>query len=118
MDELKFAAAVVATVVVITLYLCSLRYIFQFPVEHGVIVIKLFGFMPVRRVPVSDIEKAEIVTWRSFLPGRGSDWIGYLFAERWSGYLSWRGLGIKQQHGLSRWLVKSVRKIRNACVNL
>jgi len=102
-----FAAVVVAVCGFVALYVYALRYIFQFSIQHGEIVIKLFGAVPIRHVRISDIEKAEVITWKNLLPGQESFQMGYLFAERWPGYLSLRGLGIKKHHGLSRWLVIS-----------
>jgi hypothetical protein len=104
LHNLLFAAAIVACVCLFGLYIYCLRFIFQFSIEGDKVIVSLFGVVPVRRVLIADIEKAEVISWKNLLPGYALK-REYLFGERWPGYVTGRGLAIKKRTGLSRFIV-------------
>lgn len=92
-DFVVIALYAVALVGIMATYLYFFRYLIQYSVESGVLKIKLFGVVTVRRIRVSDIESASVVDWKQMIPFSGSFNSELLFSERWGGYNIGKGSG-------------------------
>ena len=106
-DFLIILAALLGLLIALALYLYSFRYIVRYSLQDGILRIKLFGSITVLKIPLSEIDDAEVITWKDVIPGSRSFRPDFLFAERWGGYTIGKGVGIKKHTGLIRRVVIS-----------
>lgn len=121
-ELLLVISAAIAVAVFLIGYLYSLRYVFQYEVEKDALRIKLFGFIPVRRVRLDDVDEIALITWRETVPLSKGFRFPFLIAERWPSYVfQKRGVYLRKKTGVIRFLILSpkdpqgfVRKLRNS----
>ncbi len=106
-DFVIMVTALLGLVILLALYLYSFRYILRYSLQDGILRIRLFGSVTVRKIPLSEIEDAQVISWKEVIPGSRSFRPDFLFAERWGGYMIGKGVGIKKHTGLIRRVIIS-----------
>jgi len=103
MKAIAIGLSAAAVLLLLTAYLYSLRYIFQYKISDGILRVELFGRVPLRRVRLEDIQEARIISPWPFSEHFSID---TLFAEAWPSRVFIRkGVLIRKKRGLSRRLV-------------
>jgi hypothetical protein len=74
--------------------------LFQYSVLGKILVIKLFGLLPVRRIDLQRVKQATTIRLWDWTPFSGSSKASYLWCERWGGFmLLFRGVAIALEGG-------------------
>jgi hypothetical protein len=74
--------------------------LFQYSVRDGVLVIKLFGLLPLRRIDLQRVKDISIIRLGDWTPFSDSAKSRYLWCERWGGYmLLFRGIALTLESG-------------------
>ena len=107
-ETMTIAIAGAAAVAILLACLYSLRYIFRYQLRNGMLRIKMFGFLTIRRVKLNDIEETRVVP--IWLPARGFQF-PQLLAEAWPSWVfTRRGVLIRKRTGISRRLLLTPEK--------
>lgn len=98
-DTIALVGAVVSATVLVGWIFSGLKSVFTYRLQDSKLYIRIFK-VPVRRVPLSDIDSVEVIPFGALL------WVPYLNSLKFNGYRKWV-VAIKLRKGLVRSIIIS-----------
>ena len=106
-DAIGLAAAIVAGVVVLIWIFYGIKHVFTYRLQDSSMDIRILG-VTIRHVPVSDIDRVEVIPFAALVPfSRSFRWDAF-FYWKWCGY-NQTVVAIKRRTGLVKRIIVSPR---------